>query len=164
LLFLLENMWYADSEGMPAVAPLYDISTIFHFADTPQPAPRTLAVGLIVHLTLSAAGSARTPMLVEILYFDGCPSYERLLPTVQRLAERAGAEVQLRRVESPEEAERERFLGSPTVRVDRRDIDPSASKGTDYGLQCRVYRPPGRGPSPIPPEEWIRAALEAGRR
>jgi hypothetical protein len=72
--------------------------------------------------------------------------------------------VQPRRVETPEEAERERFLGSPTVRVDRHDIDPSASKDTDYGLQCRLYRPPERGPSPIPPEEWIRAALEAGRR
>ena len=101
-------------------------------------------------------------MLVEILYFDGCPSYERLLPTVQRLAKRAGADLQPRRIETSDEAERERFLGSPTVRVDGRDIDSSASKGTDYGLKCRLYRPPGRGPSPIPPEEWIRAALGAG--
>jgi hypothetical protein len=102
-------------------------------------------------------------MIVEILYFDGCPSYQRLLPTVQRHAERGGAELLPRRVETPEEAERERFLGSPTVRVDGRDIDPSASERTDYGLKCRLYRSPGPAPSPIPPEEWIRAALEAGR-
>ena len=101
-------------------------------------------------------------MIVEVLYFGGCPSYDRLLPTVQRLAERAGAELQQRRVETPEEAERERFLGSPTVRVDGRDIDPSASERTDYGLKCRLYRPQALGPSPIPPEEWIRAALETG--
>nr|MBA3408718.1 hypothetical protein [Solirubrobacterales bacterium] len=31
LLFLLANMWFADSQGMPAVAPMLDISTIFHF-------------------------------------------------------------------------------------------------------------------------------------
>lgn len=58
LLFLLANMWYADSQGMPAVAPLWDISTIFHFADKPDPTPENLAVGLIVHLTLSAAFGA----------------------------------------------------------------------------------------------------------
>jgi hypothetical protein len=102
-------------------------------------------------------------MIVEILYFDGCPSYQRLLPTLRRHAERAGAELRPRRVESAEEAERERFLGSPTVRVDGRDIDPGASERTDYGLKCRLYRPPGPAPSPIPTEEWIRAALKARR-
>jgi hypothetical protein len=101
-------------------------------------------------------------MIVEVLYFESCPSYQRLLPTVQRLAARAGAEVQQRCVESAEEAERERFLGSPTIRVDGRDIDPGASDRTDYGLKCRLYRTQA-GPSPIPPEEWIRAALEAER-
>lgn len=112
---------------------------------------------------MSPTGVAPTRMLAEILYFAGCPSYERLLPTVQRLAERAGAELHLRRIETPEEAERERFLGSPTVRVDGRDIEPGASERTDYGLKCRLYRPRALGPAPIPPEEWIRAALEAGR-
>ncbi len=58
LLFLLANMWYADSQGLPAVAPLYDISTIFYFADKPDPQPVNAAVGLIVHLTLSGAFGA----------------------------------------------------------------------------------------------------------
>jgi hypothetical protein len=102
-------------------------------------------------------------MLVEILYFEGCPNHEQLLPTVQRLAERAGAELRQRRIETPEQAERERFLGSPTVRVNGRDIDPGATERTDYGLKCRLYRPQALAPAPAPPEEWIRAALEAGR-
>ena len=54
LLFMLANMWYADSQGLPAVAPLYDISTIFYFSDTPDPIPENAAVGLVVHLALSA--------------------------------------------------------------------------------------------------------------
>lgn len=58
LLFLLANMWYADSQGLPAVAPLYDISTIFYFADKPDPLPVNAAVGLVVHLTLAAAFGA----------------------------------------------------------------------------------------------------------
>lgn len=54
LLFLLANMWYADSQGLPAVAPLFDISTIFYFTDKPDPIPENAAVGLVVHLALSA--------------------------------------------------------------------------------------------------------------
>src|SRR5687767_14984271 len=67
LLFLLANMWYADSQGLPAVAPLYDISTIFHFADEPQPSPENLAVGLIVHLTLSGAFGATFALLAPLV-------------------------------------------------------------------------------------------------
>jgi hypothetical protein len=66
LLFLLANMWYADSQGMPAVAPLYDISTIFHFADKPQPSPENMAVGLIVHLTLSAGFGATFALIAPL--------------------------------------------------------------------------------------------------
>lgn len=102
-------------------------------------------------------------MKVELLYFDGCPSYERLLPRLRELVSEAGAdaEVELRRVESIDDAERQRFLGSPTVRVDGRDIDPGAASRGDFGLKCRLYRW-DEGTSPLPREEWIREAL-AGR-
>jgi len=70
------------------------------------------------------------PPTIELLYFDGCPSHERLLPTVERLAEAAGAELRLRRADTPEAAEAERFLGSPTVRVDGVDVDPEAGERT----------------------------------
>jgi hypothetical protein len=96
---------------------------------------------------------------IELLYFDGCPSYERLLPTVERLAEQAGARFQLRRVETPEAAENEHFLGSPTVRVNGVDVDPAAPERTDFGLKCRIYRS-DRSQSPLPPESWIRVALD----
>jgi hypothetical protein len=61
---------------------------------------------------------------VELLYFDGCPSYERFLPRLRAVLAAAGigGEVRLRRVESPEAAIAERFLGSPTVRVDGVDV------------------------------------------
>ena len=39
-------MWYADSQGMPAVAPLCDISTVFHFVDKPDPSPENAVIGL----------------------------------------------------------------------------------------------------------------------
>ena len=67
LLFLLANVWYADSQGLPAVAPLYDISAIFHFADKPQPSPENLAIGLMVHLTLSAGFGAAFALLAPLV-------------------------------------------------------------------------------------------------
>jgi hypothetical protein len=93
---------------------------------------------------------------VELLYFEGCPNHERLLPRLNELV--AGAGVELRRVESIEAAERERFLGSPTVRIDGVDVDPGAADRTDFGLKCRLYRS-DEGTSGLPPERWIRDAL-----
>lgn len=102
--------------------------------------------------------SATRPPVVELLYFDGCLSHERLLPTVQRLAAQAGADLRERAVETLEAAEAERFLGSPTLRVNGADVDPSASGRTDFGLKCRIYRA-DEGQSGVPPEAWIRASL-----
>jgi hypothetical protein len=34
----------------------------------------------------------------------------------------------------PEEAARSRFLGSPSLRVNGRDIEPAANDRTDFGL------------------------------
>ena len=100
-------------------------------------------------------------MKVELLYFDDCPSYERLLPNLRELvAEHANAaQVELLRVDSDLAAERERFLGSPTVRVDGEDVDPSASGRSDFGMKCRLYRV-GGDYSATPPDEWIVDALK----
>ena len=99
-------------------------------------------------------------MTVELLYFDGCPNHERLLPRLrQLLAELAPeAKLVLRRVETMEQAESENFLGSPTVRVDGVDVDPQTPHRRDYGLECRLYRT-SDGISPLPSEAWIRQAL-----
>jgi hypothetical protein len=67
-------------------------------------------------------------------------------------------EIDLRRITDDEAAQRERFLDSPTVRVNGRDVEPDAERRTDYGMKCRLYRTPG-GVSGQPPQEWLRAAL-----
>jgi hypothetical protein len=100
-------------------------------------------------------------MKVELLYFDGCPSYAELLPRLRELltSERVDKEVELRRVETAEDAERQRFLGSPTVRINGEDVDLSARDRRDYGLECRLYRSED-GLLRTPPESWIRDALQ----
>jgi hypothetical protein len=99
------------------------------------------------------------PKLVELLYFDGCPGIERVMPVVDPLAEAAGARVIKRRVETAQEAEAQRFLGSPTVRVNGVDVEPGAEQRTDYGLKCRLYRTEA-GLTGVPEEDWVRDALQ----
>ncbi len=59
LVFLVANMGWAVHNNKPAVAPLIDISTIFHTQDAPAPiaaspfGPDNLIVGLVTHLTLA---------------------------------------------------------------------------------------------------------------
>ncbi len=99
-------------------------------------------------------------MKIELLYFEGCPSYEALVPELSGLlaSEGIAEEIELRRVEGVEDAERERFLGSPTVRVDDNDVEPGAGGREDFGIKCRLYRSED-GLGHAPPPEWIRAAL-----
>lgn len=82
------------------------------------------------------------------------------MPHLQSLLRSNGVEgsVRLVEVQSDEDAQRLRFLGSPSLRVDGRDVEPGAGQRTDYGLQCRVYRAPA-GLTGTPPDEWVRAAL-----
>lgn len=100
-------------------------------------------------------------MRVEVLLFAGCPSAEALLPRLRELVAEAGGDpsaIVVREVTTAEAAETERFLGSPTVRVDGVDVEPGAAERGDVGLSCRVYRSE-HGTSGRPPDAWLRAAL-----
>jgi hypothetical protein len=91
---------------------------------------------------------------LEVLDFDGCPSHEALMPRLRMLMAPVGvdAPVELRHVESVEAAEPERFLGSPTLRVDSEDVDPTAGERTDFGLKCRLYPSPDGLRGTVPDE------------
>jgi hypothetical protein len=61
-------------------------------------------------------------------------------------------------VRSQEEAEALRFPGSPTIRVDGRDVDP-AGAGARPALTCRIYELPDGQASPVPTREQLEEAL-----
>jgi hypothetical protein len=97
--------------------------------------------------------------VVEVLYVAGCPHYDALLVRLRSLIDDSGvpARVELRRIPDDAAAVRERFLGSPTVRVDGHDVEPGASERRDFGICCRLY---GEHPSAsVPRDEWILDAL-----
>lgn len=98
--------------------------------------------------------------LVEILSFDGCPNHRPAIALVERVSRRLGIEPEVRLVNVPDEeaARRLHFLGSPTIRVAGRDIEPHSEERTDYGLSCRVFRTEA-GITGQPDERWLRQAL-----
>lgn len=54
MAFLLANMWFAVSQGLPGIAPLYVMSTVFHASDAPVATNATEAMlGLTMHIILS---------------------------------------------------------------------------------------------------------------
>ena len=60
----------------------------------------------------------------------------------------------------PDVAERNRFPGSPTVRVDGRDVDPSFQDPGDYTPRCRLYWT-AEGLRGVPERAWVESALQA---
>jgi hypothetical protein len=111
-------------------------------------------------VTRAGAGDPAPARAVELLYFDDCPNYEMLLPHLRKLLHRAGAsaEIELRRISDDETAQRECFLGSPTVRVDGHDVEPGARERRDFGLKCRLYATCD-GLRGTPLDEWVLRAL-----
>ncbi|KQV63393.1 alkylmercury lyase [Nocardioides sp. Root122] len=96
-------------------------------------------------------------MEITLLYFEDCPSWkvadERLAVIA---AERTDVTVIHHLVETPEEAERVGFLGSPSVQV--AGVDVFAEPGAQVGLSCRRYATPA-GHEGSPTLEQLRAVL-----
>jgi hypothetical protein len=100
-------------------------------------------------------------MKIELLYFDGCPTYETAAKTLRAVLAEEGVEdeVALLAVNSDEEAQRMRFPGSPTIRVDGRDLFPAPER-EDLRPGCRIYATP-EGLQGSPTTGMLREALTA---
>ncbi len=96
---------------------------------------------------------------VEILAREDCPNRDMAIIVVERVVDEIGvpAEIQIVDVVDDEEAAEYRVLGSPTVLVDGRDVDPEPMYDV-FSADDRLYRTP-RGPCGWPEAEWIRDAL-----
>ncbi len=97
-------------------------------------------------------------MKIDLLYFDDCPNWRTAHDRLdQALVDSPDApELTLVAITTPDDAQRLRFRGSPSILIDGRD--PFATGTEPVGLACRIYETPD-GPQGSPTSEQIRAAL-----
>ncbi len=93
-------------------------------------------------------------MKIQLLYFIGCPSWEVALKNLKTAIQQEGidGDIQLIHVQDDSEAEKYRFLGSPSIHIDGHDLWPS--NRDRYFLSCRVYETP-EGRKGFPTVEMI---------
>jgi len=100
---------------------------------------------------------------VELLWFSDCPNRRAAGRLLAEVVAEVAPGTPIRDVDTtdPAVAERVRFPGSPTIRVDGRDVDPTYVDPGDYTPRCRLYRT-AEGLRGLPERRWIEAALRSG--
>ncbi len=99
-------------------------------------------------------------MKVEFLWFDDCPNHEAARELLHSVLAELGIQAMVEdvNVSDPSQADRLRFPGSPTIRVNGHDIEPDFHDPGDYTPRCRIYFT-GSGMSGVPERAWIEEAL-----
>jgi hypothetical protein len=101
-----------------------------------------------------------TQPTVELLYWEGCASHPQALAGLRAAMAELGLDpdaIVVREVDTDASAANERFVGSPTIRIDGVDVqDPGDEPAA---LTCRVYRRRDGRISPVPDPADVRDAL-----
>jgi hypothetical protein len=96
---------------------------------------------------------------IQLLYFDGCPSWQTALANLRQVIETENLDYQVHLIEitSPQQAQDERFLGSPSFRRNGVDLWPEIR--THYNMSCRVYQTE-QGMRGSPTAEMLREKIQ----
>ncbi len=99
-------------------------------------------------------------MKVQLIYYPDCPSHERAMELVRQALQAEGvqAEVETVRIETEAEAQRYRFIGSPTIRFNGVEVDPLPH--LPYRLTCRTFRHEDGRLSPVPSLTMLRTTIQ----
>ena len=103
-------------------------------------------------------------MRVELLFWDGCPSHPQALAELRAAMVDVALDpstVVVREIQTQAQAGLERFVGSPTIRIDGVDVQPPGEE--PVGLTCRVYHRRDGRISPTPDPADVRDALCAAQ-
>jgi hypothetical protein len=103
-------------------------------------------------------------MKIEILYVAECPSHSAAVKLVRDVLSSEGLAAEVRELLIIDEtvAAALGFRGSPTIRIDGRDVVGEPAQAEDFGLSCRLY--PGSTRIGVPPADLVRRAVVAARK
>lgn len=113
-------------------------------------------------IAVSHASPEPARPFVELLWFQDCPNHPAARVLLEELLGELAPGTPVHEIDAtePAVAQRHRFPGSPTIRVDGRDVDPAFEDPGDYTPRCRLYRTSG-GLGGLPEHAWIKAAIVA---
>ncbi|PKO16617.1 MAG: DUF2703 domain-containing protein [Chloroflexi bacterium HGW-Chloroflexi-10] len=79
-------------------------------------------------------------MEINLLYFEGCPSWQNALKNLQTVLRNEGLamSINLIEVKSDQKATEMKFLGSPSFQINGEDFWPETRQS--YSTNCRVYK------------------------
>ena len=99
-------------------------------------------------------------MKIEFLYFEGCPHHPPALSLLKHILEQEDAKhpIEMINVDSEDYAREIRFLGSPSIRINGKDLEETGATSPDYGIKCRIYNGT-EGPTGMPPEVLLRKSI-----
>jgi hypothetical protein len=97
-------------------------------------------------------------MDIELYYFSGCPSWHESFDSLNEIisSHHHQAVLKLIEVKTIQEANQYQFFGSPTIKVEGKDLFPIEQE--IYHLGCRVYKTPS-GFKGSPSKEMIEEKL-----
>ena len=100
-------------------------------------------------------------MKIEILYVADCPHFAPALNLVEQAlqAEGVSAEIETQEIADLTGAAAVRFTGSPTIRINGRDVVEREPSNEAAFVGCRLYSETGG----IPSLESVRHAVRTGR-
>lgn len=100
-------------------------------------------------------------MKIEVLYVPNCPNHAVALERLREVLSSESFQKHVNEVlvKDADVAQSLKFLGSPTIRINGRDVEAQSEKAAAFGLMCRLYPDGGGAPS----RQKLQAAIEKER-
>jgi len=102
---------------------------------------------------------------ILLVYHEKCPNFKNVLKDLKDALteEKTNAQIQIVKLSNLQEAKNLHIVGSPTIRINNKDIDPSIKKSSNYSLKCRSYFYHGKITA-SPPKEFIIEAIRKAKK
>lgn len=102
-------------------------------------------------------------MRVEVFYVPNCPHHPTAVRQLKAVLSAEGLPVEIHEVlvTDAKTAQELNFRGSPTVRINGRDIAGESQEPESFALACRIYK--GAKEVGLPPIEMMQNAVREAR-